>query len=159
MFDTLTERLTQSLRNVTGSGQLTEDNIKDTLREVRMALLEADVALPVTREFIAKVKEEALGQEVMTQLSPGQAFVKIVHDELTKMMGEANESLDLAANHRWWYCLPVCRVRVKPRLQPNLHAFCKNVKRKSGYGVCRRLSSGCDQAVTDSGWRSWRDFP
>ena len=97
MFDTLTERLTQSLRNVTGSGQLTEDNIKDTLREVRMALLEADVALPVTREFIAKVKEEALGQEVMTQLSPGQAFVKIVHDELTKMMGEANESLDLAA--------------------------------------------------------------
>ena len=58
MFDTLTERLTQSLRNVTGSGQLTEDNIKDTLREVRMALLEADVALPVTREFIAKVKED-----------------------------------------------------------------------------------------------------
>ena len=97
MFDTLTERLTQSLRNVTGSGQLTEDNIKDTLREVRMALLEADVALPVTREFIAKVKEQALGQEVMSQLSPGQAFVKIVYDELTKMMGEANESLDLAA--------------------------------------------------------------
>ena len=97
MFDTLTERLTQSLRNVTGSGQLTEDNIKDTLREVRMALLEADVALPVTREFIAKVKEEALGQEVMIQLSPGQAFVKIVYDELTKMMGEANETLDLSA--------------------------------------------------------------
>src|SRR5574343_2014868 len=97
MFDTLTERLSQSLRNVTGTGQLTEDNIKDTLREVRMALLEADVALPVTREFIAKVKEEALGQEVMTQLSPGQAFVKIVYDELTKMMGEANETLDLSA--------------------------------------------------------------
>ncbi|MHA3049866.1 MULTISPECIES: signal recognition particle protein [unclassified Acinetobacter] len=97
MFDTLTERLSQSLRNVTGTGQLTEDNIKDTLREVRMALLEADVALPVTREFIAKVKEQALGQEVMSQLSPGQAFVKIVHDELTKMMGEENQSLDLAA--------------------------------------------------------------
>lgn len=97
MFDTLTERLTQSLRNVSGSGQLTEDNIKDTLREVRMALLEADVALPVTREFIAKVKEQALGQEVLQQLSPGQAFVKIVHDELTAMMGQANEDLDLAA--------------------------------------------------------------
>lgn len=97
MFDTLTDRLTQSLRNVAGTGQLTEDNIKDTLREVRMALLEADVALPVTREFIAKVKEQALGQEVLQQLSPGQAFVKIVHDELTAMMGEANESLDLAA--------------------------------------------------------------
>ena len=97
MFDTLTDRLTQSLRNVAGTGQLTEDNIKDTLREVRMALLEADVALPVTREFIAKVKEQALGQEVLQQLSPGQAFVKIVYDELTKMMGEANETLDLAA--------------------------------------------------------------
>jgi signal recognition particle subunit SRP54 len=97
MFDTLTDRLTQSLRNVAGTGQLTEDNIKDTLREVRMALLEADVALPVTRDFIAKVKEQALGQEVLQQLSPGQAFVKIVHDELTTMMGEANESLDLAA--------------------------------------------------------------
>lgn len=97
MFDTLTDRLTQSLRNVAGTGQLTEDNIKDTLREVRMALLEADVALPVTRDFIAKVKEKALGQEVLQQLSPGQAFVKIVYDELTLMMGEANESLDLAA--------------------------------------------------------------
>ena len=97
MFDTLTERLTQSLRNVAGTGQLTEDNIKDTLREVRMALLEADVALPVTRDFIAQVKQQALGQEVLQQLSPGQAFVKIVYNELTKMMGEANESLDLAA--------------------------------------------------------------
>ncbi len=97
MFDTLTDRLTQSLRNISGSGQLTEDNIKDTLREVRMALLEADVALPVTREFIEKVKAEALGQEVLAQLSPGQAFVKIVFDQLTEMMGAANESLDLQA--------------------------------------------------------------
>jgi signal recognition particle subunit SRP54 len=95
MFETLTDRLSQSLRNVAGTGQLTEDNIKDTLREVRMALLEADVALPVAREFIDKVKNEALGQEVMKQLSPGQAFVKIVYDQLTQMMGAANESLDL----------------------------------------------------------------
>lgn len=97
MFDTLTDRLTQSLRNISGTGQLTEDNIKDTLREVRMALLEADVALPVAREFIEKVKTEALGQEVLKQLSPGQAFVKIVFDQLTAMMGAANESLDLQA--------------------------------------------------------------
>jgi signal recognition particle subunit SRP54 len=95
MFETLTDRLSQSLRNVAGTGQLTEDNIKDTLREVRMALLEADVALPVAREFIEKVKSEALGQEVMKQLSPGQAFVKIVYDQLTQMMGAANETLDL----------------------------------------------------------------
>ena len=97
MFDTLTDRLTQSLRNISGSGQLTEDNIKDTLREVRMALLEADVALSVTRDFIEKVKAEALGQEVLKQLSPGQAFVKIVFDQLTLMMGSANETLDLHA--------------------------------------------------------------
>ncbi len=97
MFDTLTDRLTQSLRTISGSGQLTEDNIKDTLREVRMALLEADVALSVTREFIEKVKTEALGQEVLKQLSPGQAFVKIVFDQLTLMMGSANETLDLHA--------------------------------------------------------------
>ena len=87
--------MSQSLRNITGTGQLTEDNIKDTLREVRMALLEADVALPVARDFIEKVKTEALGQEVLKQLSPGQAFVKIVHDQLTEMMGAANETLDL----------------------------------------------------------------
>lgn len=95
MFETLTERLSNSLRNISGTGQLTEDNIKDTLREVRMALLEADVALPVTRDFVAKVKEKALGQEVLKELAPGQAFVKIVYDELTEMMGSANQQLEM----------------------------------------------------------------
>jgi len=95
MFDTLTERLSSSLRNIVGSGQLTEDNIKDTLREVRMALLEADVALPVTRDFVKRVKEQALGAEVLKELAPGQAFVKIVHDELTEMMGSANQQLEM----------------------------------------------------------------
>ncbi len=96
MFDNLTDRLSHSLKSVTGSGRLTEDNIKDTLREVRMALLEADVALPVVKEFVERIKEKALGQEVMKALSPGQAFVKIVHDELVHLMGDANESLNLA---------------------------------------------------------------
>ena len=95
MFDTLTERLSGSLRAISGTGQLTEDNIKDTLREVRMALLEADVALPVARDFVARVKEQALGQEVLKELAPGQAFVKIVYDELTEMMGSANQSLEM----------------------------------------------------------------
>ena len=97
MFDNLTERLTQSLRNVTGTGTLTEDNIKDTLREVRMALLEADVALAVVKEFIERIRSQALGQEVMQALSPGQAFVKLVFDELVRTMGDANEVLNLAA--------------------------------------------------------------
>ena len=97
MFYNLTERLTQSLRNVTGTGTLTEDNIKDTLREVRMALLEADVALAVVKEFIERIRSQALGQEVMQALSPGQAFVKLVFDELVRTMGDANEVLNLAA--------------------------------------------------------------
>ncbi len=97
MFENLTERLTKTLKNISGRGRLTEDNIKDTLREVRMALLEADVALPVIRDFISKVKERAVGQEVTKSLTPGQVFVKIVQSELEKAMGEANEALDLKA--------------------------------------------------------------
>ncbi len=97
MFDNLTDRLGQTFKNVTGKGRLSEDNIKDAMREVRMALLEADVALPVVREFVAKVKEQALGEEVGKSLNPGQAFIKIVQRELEQVMGAVNESLDLAA--------------------------------------------------------------
>lgn len=96
MFENLSDRLTKTLRNITGKGRLTEDNIKDTLREVRMALLEADVALPVVREFINRVKERAIGEEVNKSLTPGQEFLKIVRAELESAMGEANESLNLA---------------------------------------------------------------
>ncbi|MCH4293279.1 signal recognition particle protein [Shewanella sp. 3B26] len=97
MFENLTDRLSRTLKNISGRGRLTEDNIKDTLREVRMALLEADVALPVVREFVNAVKERAVGQEVAKSLTPGQVFVKIVQSELEKAMGEANEALNLAA--------------------------------------------------------------
>ncbi|AAP96714.1 signal recognition particle protein [[Haemophilus] ducreyi] len=97
MFENLSDRLSKTLRNITGKGRLTEDNIKDTLREVRMALLEADVALPVVREFINKVKERALGVEVNKSLTPGQEFLKIVQSELESAMGEANEELNLAS--------------------------------------------------------------
>lgn len=96
MFENLSDRLSRTLRNISGKGRLTEDNIKDTLREVRMALLEADVALPVVREFINQVKERALGVEVNKSLTPGQEFIKIVQAELEKAMGEANETLNLA---------------------------------------------------------------
>ena len=95
MFENLTDRLTQTLKRLRGQGRLTEENIQETLREVRMALLEADVALPVVREFIDRVKARAVGQEVLTSLTPGQALVKIVHDELVSIMGEANDALNL----------------------------------------------------------------
>jgi signal recognition particle subunit SRP54 len=97
MFESLTDRLSSTLKNISGKGRLTEDNIKDTLREVRMALLEADVALPVVRDFVAQVKERALGTEVSKSLQPGQMFIKVVQSELEAVMGTANESLNLAA--------------------------------------------------------------
>jgi len=95
MFENLTERLERVLRNLRGQGRLTENNIQDTLREVRMALLEADVALPVVRDFLAQIKSRAIGQEVLSSLTPGQALIKIVHEELIKIMGAANEDLNL----------------------------------------------------------------
>jgi signal recognition particle subunit SRP54 len=97
MFDNLTQRLGRALKNIRGQGRLTEDNIKDTLREVRMALLEADVALSVVKPFIDEIRARAIGQEVMQSLSPGQAFVKIVQDELVRVMGETCAELNLNA--------------------------------------------------------------
>ena len=97
MFDSLSDRLSKTIKNLRGQGRITEDNIKDTMRDVRMALLEADVALPVVRDFVDRVKQRAVGQEVMSSLSPGQALIKIVDDELVATMGAANEELNLAA--------------------------------------------------------------
>ncbi|MES1926793.1 signal recognition particle protein [Salinisphaera sp. T31B1] len=95
MFDSLSDRLNRSFQTIRGRGRLTEDNIKATLREVRMALLEADVALPVVKQFVEDIRARAVGNEVMTSLTPGQALIKIVKDELTALLGEANEGLDL----------------------------------------------------------------
>lgn len=95
MFDNLTQRLSQTLNNIQGRGRLTEENIKQTLREVRMALLEADVALPVVRQLIEQIKTRAIGQEVGQSLTPGQAFIKIVQAELVQVMGEVNTPINL----------------------------------------------------------------
>lgn len=97
MFEGLSGRLQETIKRLRGQARLTEDNIQDALREVRMALLEADVALPVVREFIVQVREKALGKEVIGSLSPGQALIKVVRDELVATMGGPNASLDLAA--------------------------------------------------------------
>tara|TARA_R110001599_G_scaffold353527_1_gene593592 strand:- start:28410 stop:29804 length:1395 start_codon:yes stop_codon:yes gene_type:complete len=96
MFESLSDRLSQSLRGISGKARLSDENIQETLREVRMALLEADVALPVVKDFVEAIKQRALGQEVMKSLSPGQAFLKIVQNELEEVMGAANEGLNLA---------------------------------------------------------------
>ena len=96
MFENLSDRLSQSLKKISGKASLSEKNIEETLREVRMALLEADVALPVVKDFVELVKERALGKEVNSSLNPGQQFLKIVQAELEIVMGEKNESLNLA---------------------------------------------------------------
>jgi signal recognition particle subunit SRP54 len=87
MFETLTERLGQAARNLSGKGRITEANIKDTVRQVRLALLEADVALPVVKSFIEHIRERALGEEVGKSLTPGQAFIKVIHNELVDLLG------------------------------------------------------------------------
>ncbi|NRB71136.1 MAG: signal recognition particle protein [Xanthomonadales bacterium] len=97
MFENLTDRLSGAMQRIRGKGRLTEDSIREALREVRVALLEADVALPVVKDFIAQVRERALGQEVLKSLTPGQALVKVVNDELIRVMGEENQSLNLNA--------------------------------------------------------------
>ena len=97
MFEILSGRLTQAVRNLTGKGRLNESNIKDTLRQIRLALLEADVALPVVKSFIERISERAIGEEVGKSLTPGQALVKIIHHELIRLLGSNHEPLNLKA--------------------------------------------------------------
>jgi signal recognition particle subunit SRP54 len=97
MLENLTGRLQGVIKSLRGQARLTEENISDAMREVRMALLEADVALPVVKDFVARVKERAQGKEVLQSLTPGQAVIEVVNDELTELMGKANVGLNLAA--------------------------------------------------------------
>ncbi len=97
MFDNLSDRLTEATRSLSGKGRLTEANIKDTVRQVRLALLEADVALPVVKSFIERIRQGALGEEVAKSLTPGQAFIKIIHAELVNILGGEHAPLDLKA--------------------------------------------------------------
>ena len=97
MASALTDKLSQLVKQISGQARITESNVSDMLREVRMALLEADVALPVVRDFIARVKEKSLGQEVLGSLKPGQALVAIVNRELAATMGDGVADINLAA--------------------------------------------------------------
>jgi len=98
MATALSDKLSKLVKQISGQARITEANVSDMLREVRMALLEADVALPVVRDFIARVKEKALGQEVLSSLTPGQVLVGIVQKELAATMGEGVADIDLAAS-------------------------------------------------------------
>ena len=97
MFENLSTRLSGVVKTLAGNSRLTETNVKDALREIRIALLEADVALPVVKQFIEEVREEALGEKVVGSLTPGQALIDVVNQKLTKLMGDFNDALDLSA--------------------------------------------------------------
>lgn len=106
MFENLTDKLSQAFSKITSRGVLSEKDIDDAMREIRVALLEADVSLPVVKEFIAKVKEQSLGEKVVKSVQPGQMVVKIVHDELVKLLGDGDENLNFNAP------APVCFLMV-----------------------------------------------
>ncbi len=119
MATTLTERLSRLVKTMRGQARITEDNVQDMLREVRMALLEADVALPVVRDFIARVKEKALGQEVVGSLNPGQVLVSIVHKELAATMGEGVADINSPPSRPPSSSWRACKARAKPPPPPS----------------------------------------
>src|SRR5688572_5000570 len=98
MFDTLRSKLQNAFKNLRGLGKISEANVGDSLREVRMALLEADVNFKVARDFIERVKQKSLGEEVIKSIQPGQQIIKIIHDELVDLLGSSNQSLELSGN-------------------------------------------------------------
>src|SRR5882757_5924796 len=98
MFDSLSGKLQNAFRNLRGLGKITEENVGDALRDVRLALLEADVNFKVARDFIERVKTKSIGQEVVQSIQPGQQVIKIIHDELVDLLGSANAGLQLSGN-------------------------------------------------------------
>ena len=119
MFANLSDRLDETLQKIRGQGRLSDDNIRETVRDVRMALLEADVALPVIKSFTEHIREKAAGTDIIQSLSPGETLVKIVRDELVDLMGAENAALDLAAQPPAVIMLAGYKVRVKPPARPN----------------------------------------
>src|ERR1700743_1938128 len=98
MFDSLSNKLQNAFKNLRGLGKISETNVADSLREVRLALLEADVNFKVARDFIERVKTKAVGQEVIQSVHPGQQIIKVIHDELVDLLGSANAALTLSGN-------------------------------------------------------------
>src|ERR1041384_7164396 len=98
MFDSLSGKLQNAFRNLRGLGKISDSNVADSLREVRMALLDADVNFKVARDFIERVKEKAIGQQVIQSIQPGQQVIKIIHDELVELLGSSNAGLTLSGD-------------------------------------------------------------
>ena len=151
MFDMLADRLGKAVDALRGRGRLTEENIADTLRQVRMALLEADVAVPVVKSFTEAARARAIGAEVMKSLTPGQALIGIIHEELTRVMGPPGGGLNLhadAAGRR------VARGTAGRRQDDDGRQACapshREASQEAAAGEHRRLSPGGDDATRAS---------
>src|SRR5260221_5930877 len=136
MLDNLTARLAKIAKQIRGEARLTETNIQAALREVRVALLEADVAVPIVKQFIDAVRAAALGTEVVGSLTPGQALVGVVHRELTKLMGEASAGLDLAVQPPAVILLAGLQGSGKTTTAGKLARLLVSEKKKAGLGSC-----------------------
>jgi signal recognition particle subunit SRP54 len=130
MFDNLTDRLNRALKNIRGQGRLTHSNMAETLREVKNALLEADVAFPVVKDFIKKIEAKAVGQEVANELNPGQAFIKIVHQELIELLGSKPEPLSFNTQPPAVILMAGLQGSGKTTTTAKLAVFLKNVEKK-----------------------------
>ena len=148
---TLTARLAKIVKQIRGEARLTEANIQDALREVRVALLEADVALPVVKHFTEAVRAKALGEEVVGSLTPGQALVGVVHRELAALMGEANAGLELAVQPPAVILMAGLQGSGKTTTSGKLAQLLVADKKKVGLVSGRRLPPGGDRAAEDRG--------
>src|SRR5204863_5252796 len=113
MFDTLSERLRKTLATLTGRGRVSEADVDAAMREVRLALLEADVNFKVVKDFVARVRERAVGAEVLESLTAGQQVVAIVNDELTRLLSAGDRTFHLRETPPWWRS-SACRARARP---------------------------------------------
>ncbi len=140
MFENLSDRLDSVFKKLKGHGTLNEKNIEDGLKQVRMALLEADVNYRVAKNVISDIKTRALGQEVMDSLTPGQQVIKIVYDEFTRMMGSEHQSLDLGSGSSGASCWWGFRGPVRPPRPENWACYCAN--RGESRCWCRWMCTG-----------------
>ena len=151
MFDNLSQRLTRVVKQLRGEARLTDANIQDALREVRLALLEADVALPVVKDFIGKIKDKAIGAEVIGSLTPGQALIGVVHRELAALMGGAAAPLDFAVQPPAVVLLAGLQGAGKTTTAAKLAASAARAEEEGAARVRRRLSTGGDRAAGRAG--------
>jgi signal recognition particle subunit SRP54 len=155
MFDTLSDKLQATLGDLRGHGKLTEEHLSKAMREIRLALLEADVNFQVVKDFVARVRERAAGAEVMKSLTPGQEVVRIVHEELTAIMGEGGSKLAFSGPRS--SSSPGSRDRARRRRPGSLRCSCERRRRRRSWSP--PTSSVPRPSTSSSSWRSRFRFP